>query len=56
MTTSRHDIRLSEALAERIDRWRGQQPGIPSRTKAVQALVEAALAMLEKSERTAVSD
>jgi hypothetical protein len=44
----RRDVRLSVEMAERVDRWRGAQPGIPSRTKAVAQLLDAALTLVDR--------
>lgn len=36
-------IMMSIGEVERIDAWRGKQPGIPSRAEAIRRLVEKAL-------------
>jgi hypothetical protein len=33
----------SDEFIEAIDRWRGQQPGVPGRSEAIRRLVEQAL-------------
>jgi hypothetical protein len=38
-------IRYSPELRDRIDAWRGKQPGVPSRADAVRKLLEKALAV-----------
>ncbi len=40
----RVDLALAPALIERIERWRGRQPTIPTRAAAIRLLVEAGLA------------
>lgn len=40
-------MRISAAFLEKIDRWRGSQPGVPSKTEAVRRLVERGLAVEE---------
>lgn len=36
-------VMMAVAAVERIDRWRAQQPGIPSRAEAIRRLVEKGL-------------
>lgn len=39
----RFEMRLSKALAERVDRWRKRQPGFVSRAEAMRTLAERSL-------------
>lgn len=39
----RFDIYPKKALLDALDRWRAQQPGIPSRAEAARTLLEEAL-------------
>ncbi len=41
--SGRFEMRLSKALAERVDRWRKQRPGFMSRAEAMRTLAERAL-------------
>ena len=47
MTSPKKDqripIMMSVPEVERIDQWRGKQPGIPARAEAIRRLVEKAL-------------
>ena len=47
MQTERFEMRLPDALIQRIDRWRLAQPIVPSRAAAIRYLVERALAIME---------
>lgn len=39
----RMQLVIQPALIEDIDRWRGQQPGVPNRSEAVRNLISIAL-------------
>lgn len=39
----RQEMRFPAALIECVDKWRGTQPGVPSRSEAVRRLVELGL-------------
>lgn len=41
--TERFEMRLDPADLDRIDEWRGSQPGLPSRSEAVRTLLNVAL-------------
>lgn len=43
--TARFEMRVPAEFLRLVDEWRGQQPGIPSRAKAIQALAEAGLSV-----------
>ena len=34
---------ISKEMVEAIDRWRGQQPGVPSRSEAIRRMVQHSL-------------
>jgi metal-responsive CopG/Arc/MetJ family transcriptional regulator len=36
-------LNAPEALVERLDVWRGRQPGVPNRSQAIRLLIERAL-------------
>jgi uncharacterized protein YfbU (UPF0304 family) len=44
LKTERFELRLDEILLERVDQWRAQQGGLPSRAEAMRQLVETGLA------------
>jgi len=43
LKTVRFIFSAEPSLFERIDAWRGQQPGVPSRAEAIRRLVEKGL-------------
>lgn len=53
--TERFEMRLDEETLEKIDVWRGRQPGLPSRAEAIRRLVDSGLAM-EPKEGVNLSD
>ncbi len=48
MPGARFEMQLSAELMERIDRWRSEQPALPSRAAAIRAWVERGLADVEQ--------
>lgn len=34
---------ISKEMVEAVDKWRGQQPGVPSRSEAIRRMVQHAL-------------
>jgi hypothetical protein len=47
----RFEMRLPPELGARLDRWRSQQPGVPSRAEAARCLMEIGL----KAEEAAIA-
>lgn len=41
--TERFEMRIDEAILERVDRWRGEQDDVPSRAEAMRRLMELGL-------------
>jgi hypothetical protein len=39
----RFEMKVASPWMEKVDRWRAQQPGIPSRAEAIRRLVEKGL-------------
>ena len=50
MQTERFEMRLDRGTLERLDRWRADQPELPSRAEAVRRLVRAGLALSSEEE------
>lgn len=44
LKTERFEMRLDEEIISRVDKWRSEQPDIPSRAEAMRRLVETGLA------------
>lgn len=48
----RMDMRLPALLVERVDKWRGALPRVPSRCEAIRRLIDKGLEAVEADERT----
>lgn len=47
---NRISVMLPDSLIAKIDQWRGRQPGVPSRSKAIRLMVDHAYSRLEVPE------
>ena len=56
MTTERFEMRIDSELLARLDNWRGEEEGTPSRAEAIRRLIEAGLAHDNKGKPVYLSD
>jgi uncharacterized protein YfbU (UPF0304 family) len=47
--SERFEMRLDEDLVKRLDQWRAERPGLPSRSEAARALIEIGLVRADNS-------